>query len=56
MTVFIVTVKADERWGSQWDDVETVGVFSTREKAEAFVDTLDKVDRINAEITSFVVV
>jgi hypothetical protein len=49
MTVFIVTVKA-------WDDVETVGVFSTREKAEAFVDTLDKVDRINAEITSFVVV
>jgi hypothetical protein len=49
MTVFIVTVKA-------WDDVETVGVFSTREKAEAFVSTLEKTDRINSEITSFVVV
>ena len=49
MTVFIVTVKV-------WDDVETVGVFSTREKAEAFVSTMERVDRINSEITSFVVV
>ena len=49
MTVFIVTVKV-------WDDVETLGVFSTREKAEAFVSTMEKVDRINSEITSFVVV
>jgi len=47
--VFVLTVKV-------WDDVETVGVFSTREKAEAFVSTMEEVDRINSEITEFAVV
>ena len=47
--VFVVTVNV-------WDDVETVGVFSTREKAEAFVSTMEEVDRINSEITEFAVV
>jgi hypothetical protein len=56
MTVFIVTVKAWDDTEGQADRVETVGVFSTRERAEAFVSALDKVDRINSEITSFVVV
>lgn len=46
--VFVVTVNV-------WDDVETVGVFSTREKAEAFVSTMEEVDRINSEVTEWTV-
>ena len=49
MTVYIVTVNL-------WEATDTLGVFSTRELAEAFVSTLEESDRINSEITSFVVV
>ena len=46
MTVFIVTVKV-------WDDTEIMGVFSTREKAEAYIATLEETHRINSEITEW---
>lgn len=49
MTVFIVNVH-------DFDVTETMGVFSTRENAEAFVATLDEIERINAEISAWVVV
>jgi hypothetical protein len=49
MTVFIVTVNL-------WEATETLGVFSTREKAEAFVSTMEESERINSHITPFVVV
>ena len=46
MTVFIVTVNL-------WEATETLGVFSTSLKAEAFVATLRESDRINSEISDF---
>ena len=32
------------------------GVFSTREKAEKYINTLEEEDRINSEILPFVIV
>jgi hypothetical protein len=62
MTTYVVTIK-------QWSvvevmgvsrpgrrPVEVMGVFSTREKAEAYVETLDEMDNYNAEITRYAVV
>ena len=49
MTVFVVTVDG-------WDVVDTMGVFSTLEKAEKFVASLDEEDRTNADITPYEVV
>ena len=45
-TVFIVTVKV-------WDDTDIMGVFSTREKAEAYIATLKETDRFNSELTEW---
>jgi len=47
-SVFVVTVE-------EWEDTVTMGVFSTREKAEKFVTTLDDSDREFAEVTEWVV-
>jgi len=46
--VFVVTV-------TEWEDTVTMGVFSTREKAEAFVSTLDEEDRLGSDVTEWVV-
>ena len=49
MTVYIVMVEG-------WDEDVFAGVFSTREKAEKYINTLDDSDRDFAEITPYEVV
>lgn len=49
MTVFVVTLRG-------WDDTEVVGVFSSEDKAKAFIKTLDSDDRANSDIFKFAVV
>ncbi len=47
--VFVVTVKG-------WEDTDVMGVFSTEDKAKAFIKTLDSDDRANSDIFKFAVV